>query len=88
MTVNAAERNIDYARLHGLSNEFTQHSSRLQAFYLDAVAGFAFVLDRVQAEQAQSRAFVPGSELDSQEFRDTRMFRVRSADVANYKTPG
>jgi hypothetical protein len=88
MTANPAAPNIDYARLHELSNEFTQHWSRLQAFYLDAVAGFAFVLNRVEAEQAQARAFVRGSELDSQEFQDTRMFSYADIFSDEFCTSG
>ena len=33
----------------------TQHWNRLQAFYLDAVAGFAFVLRHVESEQKMAR---------------------------------
>ena len=65
---------IDHARLHQLSEEFTQHWKRLQAFYLDAVAGFAFVLSHVETEQGRARGFVRGTELDSVEFQDTRQF--------------
>src|SRR5271165_4338388 len=65
---------VDHRRLHQLSEDFTQHWKRLQAFYLDAVAGFAFVLSHVESEQELARGFVRGSELDSVEFQDTRMF--------------
>lgn len=74
MNRSSTDPSIDYPRLHRLSEEFTEHWKRLQAFYLDAVAGFAFVRSHVEAEQAQARNFVLGSELDSQEFQDTRMF--------------
>ncbi len=47
--------NVDYRRLNELSEEFTQHWNRLQAFYLDAVAGFAFVLRHVESEQKMAR---------------------------------
>lgn len=66
--------NVDYQRLHQLSEEFTQLWNRLQALYLDAVAGFAFVRDHVESDQAHARSYVQGSELDSEEFQDTRMF--------------
>jgi hypothetical protein len=66
--------NIDYRRLAELSEEFTQLWKRLQAFYLDSVAGFAFVRARVEGEQARARRYVAGTDLDSEEFQDTRMF--------------
>ena len=66
--------NIDYRRLHKLSEEFTQLWNRLQALYLDAVVGFAFVRGHVESDQAHARSYVQGSELDSEEFQDTRMF--------------
>ena len=65
---------IDYQRLRQLSEEFTQVWNRLQALYLDAVAGFALVRGRVESDQAHARSHVQGSELDSEEFQDTRMF--------------
>jgi hypothetical protein len=74
MNLNPPNPNIDYPRLKALADEFTQHWERLQAFYLDAVAGFRFVREYVEAEQEQARNFVRGTELDSQAFQDTRMF--------------
>lgn len=65
---------IDYQRLRQLSEEFTQVWNRLQALYLDAVAGFALVRDHVESDQVHARSYVQGSELDSEEFQDTRMF--------------
>ncbi|MDZ4344218.1 MAG: hypothetical protein U1E51_17500, partial [Candidatus Binatia bacterium] len=41
---------------------------------LDAAAGFALVRELVEREQAHSRAVVQGTELDSEQFEDTRMF--------------
>ena len=74
MTDASPNRIIDYARLAELSEEFTWHWERLQAFYLDAAAGFAFVLGYVQSEQQRAMEFVRGTELDSTEFQDTRLF--------------
>ncbi len=51
---------IDYARLRQLADEFTEHWQRLQSFYLDAVAGFAFILGHVEAEQDRAGSFVLG----------------------------
>jgi len=66
--------NVDYRRLRELCEEFTQLWNRLQAFYLDAVAGFDFVRSHVESDQALARSDVKGSELDSEEFQDARMF--------------
>ncbi|MGH6848160.1 MAG: hypothetical protein ACREC0_12215 [Methylocella sp.] len=79
---------IDYRRLHELSEQFTQHWQRLQALYLDAVAGFEFVLRHVESEQAEARSFVRGSELDSQEFQDTRMFTYSDIFSDDFCTSG
>ena len=65
---------IDYRRLAELSEEFTSLWMGLHAFYLDAVAGFSFVRAHVEAEQKRARSYVRGSDLDSEEFQDTRMF--------------
>ena len=74
MPLQPIDANVDYPRLHQLSEEFTQHWERLQAFYLDAVTGFTFVLSHVESEQQLARGFVRGTELDSVEFQGTRMF--------------
>ena len=74
MSKSDADNTIDYARLHALYEELMQHWKRLHAFYLDAAAGFSYVLAHVESEQAKARSFVRGSELDSQEFQDTRRF--------------
>jgi len=65
---------IDYRRLHQLSEEFTQQWNRLQAFYLDAVVGFAFIRNHVEVDQSRARSFLQGTELDSEEFQDARRF--------------
>jgi hypothetical protein len=68
------EPGVNYRRLGELADEFTQHWSRLQAFYLDAVVGFDLVRRHVVAEQERSRSFVRGTDLDSEEFQDTKIF--------------
>ncbi len=76
---------VDYRRLHELSDEFTQAWKRLQAFYLDAVAGFAFVRRHVEQDQARARSYVKESELDSENFQDRRTFtysKIFSEDFA------
>ena len=52
----------------------TRHWERLQAFYLDAVAGFDFVLSYVQSEQQRAMECVRGTELDLTELQNTRLF--------------
>ena len=64
----------DYRRLGELSDEFTALWERLQAFYLDSVAGFHFLIVHLRDEQARDRSLVQGSVLDPEEFQDTRMF--------------
>jgi hypothetical protein len=88
MTPHAIDPNVDYLRLQQLSNEFTQHWKRLQSLYLDAVAGFAFVLRHIESEQAQARIFVRGSELDSQEFQDARAFTYADIFDDNFCSSG
>jgi hypothetical protein len=66
--------NTDYQRLGELSDEFTETWKRLQALYLDAAAGFSFVRQHVETEQAQAREFVRGTELDSEQFQNMRAF--------------
>lgn len=82
--IESVDPAIDYRRLADLSHEFTQHWQHLQAFYLDAVAGFAYVRQSVENEQVKAREFVAGSELDSEDFQNTRMFtydKIFSKDI-------
>jgi hypothetical protein len=65
---------VDYRRIQQLYEEFMQHWNRLHAFYLDASAGFNFVFEHVALAQGEARSFVQDSELDSEEFQDTRQF--------------
>ena len=74
MSPHDIDANVDYKRLHQLSDEFTQNWNRLQALYLDAVAGFAFVRSHVDSDQARARSLVRGTELDSEKFQDSRIF--------------
>lgn len=82
------DSNADYRRLHQLSDEFTQVCERLQAFYLDAVVGFAFVRSHVESDQARARSLVRGSELDSEEFQNTRMFTYSQIFSEEFCTSG
>jgi hypothetical protein len=88
MSPRVVDPNVDYVRLRELSYQFTKHWERLQAFYLDSVAGFEFVRTHVEAEQAEARAYVRGSELDSQEFQDTRMFTYSDILAEGFCTSG
>lgn len=74
MSELSADTTVDYAKLHELYERFMSHWKRLHSFYLDAAAGFSYVLAHVESEQAKARSFVQGSQLDSQEFQDTRQF--------------
>ena len=80
--------NVDYKRLRELSEEFTQLWNRLQALYLDAVAGFAFVRSHVESDQAQARSYFRGSEFDSEEFQDTRIFTYSEIFSEDFCTSG
>jgi hypothetical protein len=80
---------IDYGRVRELSEEFTQFWKRLQGFYLDAVAGFNLIRDHVEKNQEQMRAYVRGSELDSEAFQDTRIFTYANIfEDRNFCTAG
>jgi hypothetical protein len=74
----------DYRRLAELSGEFTELWERLHAFYLDSVIGFSFVRSYVESEQAEARAHVRGTECDSEEFQDTRMFLYDNLIAQNF----
>jgi len=65
---------VDYRRLHQLSDDFTNLWKRLQSFYLDAAVGFAFVRSHIEADQERSRSYVRGTEIDSGEFQDRLSF--------------
>jgi hypothetical protein len=84
----SVDPHIDYRRLRELSNEFLQHWKRLQAFYLDAAAGFAFVRGQVESNQARSRSYLAGTELDSEEFQDTRVFTYANIFAGGFATSG
>lgn len=74
MSLHQIDPKVDYRRLAQLSKEFTQVWNRLHALYLDAVAGFALVRSRVESDQAWWRSHLQGSDLDSEEFQNTRIF--------------
>ena len=72
--VTMTDDRIDCRRLAELYEEFDELWTRLQAFYLDAVAGFRFVASYVQAEQGKARSFVQGTDMDSEMAQDERIF--------------
>ncbi len=74
MRLDRIDPDIDYRRLHQLSDEFTALWKRLQSFYLDAAVGFIYVLGQVEEDQERHRIYVRDTELDSEEFQDTRSF--------------
>lgn len=67
MSPRRIDPHVNYKRLHQLSDEFTNIWQRLQALCLDAAAGFVPVREHVEQEQSTSRAYLQGSELDSEE---------------------
>ncbi|OQW66967.1 MAG: hypothetical protein BVN29_04840 [Nitrospira sp. ST-bin5] len=79
---------VNYKRFHQLSDEFTNVWKQLQALYLDAAAGFVLVRAHVEQEQSTSRAYVQGSELDSEEFQDTLMFTYDRIFSESFCTSG
>jgi hypothetical protein len=86
--VDNSDPKIDYKRLGELTEEFFQHWNHLQALYLDAVVGFTFVRQRVEGEQVRARKIAEGTELDSQEFQDTRIFSYRQIFSDEFVTSG
>jgi len=82
------EPGVNYLRLRELAHESLQQWSRMHALYLDAVAGFDIVRDHVIAEQDQARQFVRGTDLDSEEFQDTRMFTYTQVFADNFCASG
>ena len=74
---------VNYRRLGELSDELTRFWTRIQALYLDAVSGFDLVRSRVESDQIYWRGYLKGTELDSEEFQNSRMFtysKIFSAD--------
>jgi hypothetical protein len=88
MSAGDTNPHVDYHRLHVLSEEFLAHWKRLHAFYLDAAAGFALVRSRVESEQGEARRLLKGTECDSEEFQDTRMFTYAEIFADNFVTSG
>jgi hypothetical protein len=80
--------NVDYLRLRELAHEFLQHWKRLHAFYLDAAAGFDLVRKHVETDQARARALLQGTECDSEEFQDTRLFTYSEIFDGSFVTSG
>ena len=88
MSPHHIDANVDYRRLHELSDEFTHVWKRLQAFYLDAAAGFALVRARVESDQARLRSYLQGTELDSEAFQDTLTFSYTQIFSEEFCTSG
>ncbi len=104
MSPHRFDPNINYKRLKNLSAEFMDHWTRLQAVYLDAAAGFALVRNHVEQDQTYWRSISQGTDLDSEQFQNTRMFsynqifssafcasnihRVTQGEVKSRNSPG
>jgi hypothetical protein len=71
---NKIDPTMNYRRIGELTQEFTALWERLHAFYLDASSGFLGIKTHVEEEQSRARAFLRGSECDSEEFQDSRAF--------------
>ena len=74
MSPRRFDPDINYKRLRQLYEEFDSLWKRLQALYLDAVAGFTLLREHVETKQTRSRIMVQGTELDTEQFQNTRMF--------------
>ena len=72
--VQEIDPKINYPRLNELSTELTQFLTRLEALYIDAVAGFELVRSRVVSDQETVRNLLEGTECDSEEFQNGRLF--------------
>ena len=88
MAPHRVDPNVDYKRIHELSDEFTRLWERLQAFYLDASAGFASIQAQAVQDQKQMRTYVVGSDLDSEEFQDTLSFSYAQIFSDDFCTSG
>ena len=87
-SVITTEHSINYRRLAELYHEFNALWERLQAFYLDSVAGFHFLIAHLRDEQERVRGLVHGSELDSEAFQDTRLFNYDNIFPNGFCTSG
>ena len=74
MSPHHIDPKVNYRRLGELSDELTRFWTRIQAVYLDAVSGFELVRSHVESDQNYWRGYLKGTELDSEEFQDSRMF--------------
>lgn len=79
---------VDYPRFNELSGQFTVLWNRLQALYLDATAGFAFVRARIERGQAQDRSYLQGTGSDSEEFLDMCSFSYDQIFAGDFCTSG
>lgn len=76
--------NVNYRRIHELSEEFEAHWHQLRSLYLDASVGFSFISQHMEALQAKARSYVRGTELDSEEFQDTCNFSYSEIFSENF----
>jgi len=88
MSPHRIDPNINYQRLQQLSEEFMEVWKRLQAHYLDATAGFAFVRSCVDREQSKSCTLLKGTGLDSEEYLNTRSFTYEQIFTGSFCTSG
>lgn len=88
VTPHRVDPNVDYKRLHELSDEFTRLWKRLQTFYMDASFGFTSIHAQVAQDQTRMRTYVAGSELDSEEFQNTLSFSYTQIFSEDFCTPG
>ena len=59
MSPHLIDPNVNYKRLHQLSDEFTNVWQQLQALYLDAAAGFSLVRAHVEQDQSSRKFYDP-----------------------------
>jgi hypothetical protein len=71
---DGSDPTVDYLRLQELAKELWQFLTRLEGMYLDAIAGFSLVRGRIVADQTEVRKLVAGTECDSEQFQDGRLF--------------
>lgn len=66
------DKEMDYKRMRELWEEFGAHYDQLHAFYHDAVAGLIWFKERVLSDQEMERARYQGTEIDSDDFWDSK----------------
>ena len=66
------KREVDFERMRELWEQYCTHYQQLHAFYHDAVAGFVWFKEKVASDQEIERARYRGSEIDSDEFWNSK----------------